>query len=169
MRPKKKRFEPKYEVITYRPGKGITIRTLIRRQVQAINKQSVDYFFSASQGELCFHTASGDWIPHRAPWNGLGLGKVTFGILECLQENPGEWLTSDYIADVTGCTNLEKNSTLAQRVTAIRKALREHGESPHFILSRRAGGSAYAWSAERSWMRIARIPIRPRARFSGSD
>ena len=146
-------IQPRYDVTIY-DGHAITMRTMTREQVQAINPQSVDHFLSSALGIWAFRTAEGEWIEHRGgDWPGLGDAGIR--ITQATQINYGDFLTPAEIADLTGYTTLSEGSALSARLLALRKCHRE-SHRPHFFLSRRAGGFGIAFNPERSWMWLER-------------
>jgi hypothetical protein len=114
-----KNTRQRYEVTIY-DGKDIAMKTMTREQVMAINPQSADYFLSIAFGVLAFRTAGDEWIQFdNSDWPGLG--DVCIRIIQALQLNPGEFLTPDEIAELTGCHTLRNNNALSARLKA-RKA-----------------------------------------------
>jgi len=145
----------RYEVLIY-DGQTITSKTMTREQVMAVNHQSVDYFFSTAFGIWGFRTHEDEWIEHSAAdWPGLG--DTCIRISQTIQLNPGEFLTPQEIADLTGCFTLRSRNALSARFMKIREVHKESFKKPHFFLSRRARGYAVAWKPEYSWMWIERI------------
>lgn len=150
-----KNIKPRYEVTIY-DGQTVTTKTMTREQVMAINPQSVDYFFSTAFGIWGFRTADDEWVEHNAAdWPGLG--DTCIRIIQAIQLNPGEFLTPQEIADLTGCFTLRDNNALSARFMAIRQVHKESFKKPHFFQSRRAGGYGISWNSEKTWMWIERI------------
>ena len=155
--------QTRYEVTIY-DGQTIVTRTMTREQVMEINPQSFDYFLSAAFGIWAFRTADGDWIEHRgADWPGLG--DVCIKIIRAIQITRGEFQTPDDVVDLTGYHTLRNGNALSARLKAIREAHKDSFKSPHFFLSRRAGGFAIAWHHDKSWCWVERI--RPATETNG--
>ena len=150
-----KNIKSRYDVLAY-DGQTINAKTMTREQVMAINPQSVDYFLSIAFGIWGFRTDDDEWVEHSAAdWTGLG--DTCIRIIQAIQLNPGEFLTPQEIADLTGCFTLRNPNALSARLMAIREAHRESFKKSHFPQSRRARGYAIAWNPKYSWMWIERI------------
>jgi hypothetical protein len=145
----------RYEVTHY-DGKTFNARTVTNEELTEIDQQSVDYFQSSAFGIRAFRTADGQWVEHR-DGDCPGLGDVCIRIIQALQLNPGEFLTPEVIAELTGRPSLRENNVLSARLMAIRRAHQESNKKPHFFLSRRAGGFAVAWNPQCTWMWVDRI------------
>lgn len=150
-----KNIKPRYEVTTY-DGQEITTRTMTRQQVMEINHQSVDYFLSAAFGIWGFRTDQDEWVEYNAgDWPGLGDRCIR--IIQAIQFNPGDFLTPQEIANLTGRSTLRDNNALSARLMKIREVHNETAQKPHFFQSRRPGEYAIAWNPEKTWMWIERI------------
>ena len=150
-----KNIKPRYEVTAY-DGQEITTKTMTREQVMAINPQTVDYFLSTAFGIWGFRTDQDEWVEHNAgDWPGLG--DTCIRIIQAVQLNPGEFLTPQEIADLTGFFTLRENNVLSARLMVIRQVHKETAQKPNFFLSRRAGGYGVAWRPEKTWLWIERI------------
>jgi len=155
-----KATKQRYEVTIY-DGQDVTTRPMTREQVMEINPQSFGYFFSTVFGIWAFRTANDEWIEHEAAdWPGIG--DTCIRIIQAVQFNPGEFLTPTEIAELTGYATLRNKNALSARLKAIREAHKESYKAPNFFSSRRDGGFAIAWNAEKTWAWIERV--RPASR-----
>jgi hypothetical protein len=151
----KKIIKHRYEVTVY-DRQEVTTKSMTRDQVMQINPQSFDYFLSLAFGIWAFRTAEDKWIAHEAAdWPGIG--NTGIKIIQATQLNPREFLIPAEIAELTGCATLRNSNALSARLKAIREAHKESFKYPNFFLSRRDGGFAIAWNAEKTWAWIERI------------
>lgn len=145
----------RYEGTVY-DGRDITTRVMTRGQLARMRDHPYDHVLSKALGIWAHTTSQGERIRHElADWPGLG--DTGIRIIQAVQLNPGEFLAPEEIAALTGCDTLRNGNALSARLKAIREAHRESFRTPHFFLTRRAGGFAIAWNPAKTWMWLEKV------------
>ena len=144
----------KYDVTQY-DGREVTVTRMTAAEVRGLKPQTFDHFISTRDAIMAFRTASGKWIEWRNEWPGVG--PVGLAILRSLQMNPGDFLTPEDIAELTGVNSLKRNEVLAARVCRLREAHAD--KSQRFIETRTASGYAIRWPRERTWLWVDLAPV----------
>lgn len=146
--------EKRYEGMRY-DGREVIALSMTPDEVLAIVPQKFDHYISAPDRNYGFRSPSGKWIEYHKKWPRMG--PVSLAILRALQLNPGEFLSPEYIAEITGYDSLREHDVLAARLYAIRQA---HDNSRDwFIETTTADGYAARWRKERTWIWVDRIPL----------
>jgi hypothetical protein len=148
----KKQPDRRYESNSY-DGRDFKTDTVSAESVASVSGPEFDHFMSSCNGVLGFRTSNGKCVEYREKWPRMG--RITLDVLKILQLNPGDFLTPEDIAALTGHLSLRANETLAARVCAIRKTHQD--ESERFIETRKGGGYGLRWPKDRTWLWIDRI------------
>lgn len=141
-----------YDLTSY-DGHEVVARTIDREGLEALDPQQFDHFIATHIGVFAFRNELGRWIEYSQTWPRLG--PVGIKVIRALQLNPGDFLTPRDIAELTSYDSLRQNENLAARICAIRKSHQDTSE--RFFETRRAGGYAVRWQAERTWVWVERI------------
>ncbi len=146
------RPEKKYDVTRY-DGREVIARAATAKQARLYKPQAYDYYISTCWGVLGYRAAGGRWVEHQDGWEGIG--PVTLPLVRAIQLNPGDYLTPEEIAQITGIGSLVRNGVLIARVYAFRRA--HEGNPDRFIQTRASGDYAIRWPKERTWLWIDRV------------
>lgn len=151
-----RQIEKKYEVMQY-DRHEVTARSVTADELLSIEPRKFNHYISTRDRIYGFRSRSGKWIKHRKRWPRMG--PISKAILRALQLNPGEFLSPDEIAELTGRISLREHDVLTARIYAIRKAHDDSGD--WFIETTTDDGYAVRWREERTWLWIDRIPSAP--------
>ena len=123
-----------------------------RAELDELDWKKYDCRIAPCLGKLGFRNKAGKWIEHC--YGVSGIGSRSFDIIRILQDNPGVYLKPGVIARSTWNEKLYSSSALSGRICAVRRAFGESGSDQHFFLTATHGPLAYAWAAEKTWIRI---------------
>lgn len=143
--------------VTEWDGRRFHERALNLDQVREIDTRRYDHVLDLPQGRLEF--VSGDSPePVGMLLTETGLGEVSLGVLQVVQLNPGLFVPPDDFGDLLDNENLFDNGNLARHVSMLRKVHQESCRHPRFIVTRREGGYAVMWPAQRTFLRVDHPP-----------
>jgi len=137
-------------------GKELVDAQLARTEVLQLDPAADDFHWNEAFGRVSIRTEAGDMVEY--PTEIPGVGQVTRKLLTALMSRPGEFLSPQRIAAITGYRWFLSRVNLAGRLAALRRAFKDDARKPRFFLTRRHP-YAIAWCAARTWSHIEPVAV----------
>ena len=137
-------------------SKELTDAQLTRGEVLQLDPAADDFHWNEAFGRAYVRTKAGSMEEY--PTEIPGVGQVTRKLLTALMSRPGEFLSPQRIAAITGYRWFLSRVNLAGRLAALRRAFKDDARKPRFFLTRRHP-YAIARCADRSWRHIEPVAV----------